>query len=243
MAPKPGAEAAPQQGNQPGQQAQPAQAAQKPQDKNAPYEMELEVEVNRVYLRQTLIRLGFFAGAQHPGGYVLRLGPGVSEKDAKSFDQANALLGLSRVAGQAAALPEVALERLPQGYYKALLRQNAPAGQRAIAADSSDLAALWLDVWGRYFALLEQQSGPGMQRLIIGGFSGVDAVLEFYQALSAWDDALQDAKLAVVSFEPGGMQAQITCRVTSQERLDARLRDALPGRKLNKISQTGMNAR
>jgi hypothetical protein len=210
-------------------------AVQKPQ--TAPVELELDVEVNRAYLRQTLIRLGFFAGGQHPGIFVLRLGTGVTEKDAKALDPANALLGLSR--GQqntAASAPEVSLERLPQGYHKAVLRQ----GTRVLAADAPELGTLWLDVWGKYFAELERQAGPGMQRLTIVGFASVDAVLEFYQALSSWDDALQDAKLGVVGFAAQGMSAQITCRVTSQERLDARLRPALQERKLTLTAQSGV---
>ncbi len=203
----------------------------------APFELELDVEVNRVYLRQTLIRLGFFAGGQHPGVFVLRLGTGVTEKDAKGLEPLSALLGLSR--GQqnpSAGAPEVSLERLPQGYHKAVLRQ----GTRALAADAPELGALWLDVWGKYFTELERQAGPGVQRLTIVGFAGVDAVLEFYQALSSWDDALQDAKLGVVGFTAQGMSAQIICRVTSQERLDARLRPALSERKLTLAGQSGV---
>lgn len=208
---------------------------QKPQ--GSPLELELDVEVNRAYLRQTLIRLGFFAGGQHPGVFALRLGSGVSEKDAKGLDATNTLLGLSRGQQNAAAsVPEVSLERLPQGYYKAVLRQ----GTKALAADAPDLGALWLDVWGKYFTELERQAGPGVQRLTIVGFAGVDAVLEFYQALSSWDDALQDAKLGVVGFAAQGLSAQIICRVTSQERLDARLRPALSERKLTLVGQSGV---
>lgn len=232
-----------QSGQQPNQQSgQPGPAASQ-KAPGAPFELELDVSVNRVYLRQTLVRLGFFAGAEHPGLFVLRLGSGVSEKDAKGFDAANALLGLARAQqNPAGAAPEVSLERLPQGYYKAVLRQNTPSGPRAIAADSSDLATLWLDLWGKYFTEAERRAGPGMQRLTVAGFSSVDAVLEFYQQLSAWTDALQDAKLAVVGFGAEGVNAQITCRVTSQERLDAHLRPALLERKLTLANQTGQSA-
>lgn len=227
---------------QPGQQPDPQAASPAAQKApGAPFEIELDVAVNRVYLRQTLVRLGLFAGAEHPGVFVLRLGGGVSEKDAKGFDAANALLGLARAQqNPAGTAPEVSLERLPQGYYKAVLRQNTPSGPRAIAADSSALATLWLDVWGKYFTEAERLAGPGMQRLAIAGFASVDAVLEFYQLLSAWTDALQDAKLAVVGFGAEGVNAQITCRVTSQQRLDAHLRPVLLERKLTLTGQSGL---
>lgn len=234
---QPGQQAHQQSGQQPDPQAASPAAQKAP---GAPFEIELAVTVNRVYLRQTLVRLGLFAGAEHPGVFVLRLGGGVSEKDAKGFDAANALLGLARAQqNPAGTAPEVSLERLPQGYYKAVLRQNTPSGPRVIAADSSALAILWLDVWGRYFTEAERLAGPGMQRLAVAGFASVDAVLEFYQLLSAWTDALQDAKLAVVGFGADGVNAQITCRVTSQQRLDAHLRPVLLERKLTLTGQSG----
>ncbi|HWR03483.1 MAG TPA: hypothetical protein VN419_05645 [Humidesulfovibrio sp.] len=226
-----------------GQQADPQAASSVAQKApGASFEVELDVTVNRVYLRQTLVRLGLFAGAEHPRVFVLRLGSGVSEKDAKGFDAANTLLGLARTQqNPAGAAPEVTLERLPQGYYKAVLRQTAPSGPKVIAADSSDLATLWFDVWGKYFTEAERQAGPGLQRLAVAGFANVDAVLEFYQLLSSWTDALQDAKLAVVGFGAEGVNAQITCRVTSQQRLDAHLRPVLLERKLTLTGQSGQN--
>lgn len=223
---------------QPGQSSQPSQPAQqKQQAQGAPFELELDVDVHRAFLRQTLVRLGFFAGSLHPGVYVLRLGPGVTEKDAKAVEAANPLLGLAR--GQqapAGALPEVTLERLPQGYHKAVLRQ----GGKALAADAPDLSALWFEVWGKYFADTQRQAGPGMQRLTVGGFANVDAVAEFLQAVSGWDEALQEAKLGSIELEGAGISAQFTCRVVSQQALDARLREALAARKLNLVSQTGL---
>lgn len=230
-----------QSGQQPEQKSGPQAASPAAQKASgAPFDIELDVTVNRVYLRQTLVRLGLFAGVEHPGVFVLRLGSGVSEKDVKGFEAANALLGLARTQqNQAGTAPEIGLERLPQGYYKAVLRQNSPHGPRVLAADSSDLATLWLDVWGKYFTEAERLAGPGMQRLSVAGFASVDAVLEFYQQLSTWTDALQDAKLAVVGFGAEGVNAQITCRVTSQERLDAHLRPALLERKLTLAGQAG----
>lgn len=207
-----------------GQKAQPAQSAQA-------VELELEVEVNRQALRNTLIRLGFFASPQI---CAAKAGPGVVEKDLKALDGLNVLLGLTRVAqGTAPDACAVSLERLPQGYFKAVLRQ----GQNAIAADASELSALWLDVWGRRYADLYAKSGPELVELAVAGFSSVDAANEFARLLSGWDEAVQDSRLSSLDMDGLLVSARFTCRVVSQEALDARLGPALASRKLNLVGQ------
>lgn len=201
-------------------------------------DFEADVEVNRPYLRLALVRLGFFAGAQ-PIAYALRLGHGVTEKDAKALEPSDLLLGLAR--GQqrpAGAIPEASVERLPQGYYKAVLRHGA----KALAVDASGLPELWLGVWGKYFEESERQSGPGMQRLTIAGFAGVDAALEFLQTMTTWDEAVQEPKLAIIEMAGATVNVQYVCRVISQPALEARLGGALGARKLRLASQTGLSA-
>jgi hypothetical protein len=212
--------------------------------------LELEVTIQRTYLRNTLTRLGFFAGARHPGAYALRLGPGVKEKDVTPLAQEDVLLGLSRLrqaapaaqpapgAAQTAGRVEVTLERLPQGYCKAVLRH----GDLILAADAPDLPALWLEIWGRYFTDARVQPGPGQQVLAISGFAGVDAVQAFLGTLATWDDALLEPSLSGLDIAPDGVSARFTCRVTSQEALDAHLREVLPALKLSLAGQTGVGA-
>ncbi|MDP2848076.1 MAG: hypothetical protein Q8O35_07775 [Humidesulfovibrio sp.] len=210
----------------------------KPLAQGLPLELELNVDVNRAYLRQTLVRLGFFAGRLHPGVYVLRLGPGVTEKDAKGLEASNPLLGLTRGSlGSSATAPEVTLERLPQGYYKAVLRQ----GGKVLAADAADLPGLWFEVWGKYFADAQRQAGPGMQRLTFAGFTSVDGVMDFLLAAMAWDEAVQEAKLEIIELAGADIHAQFTCRVVSQQALDARLREVLSARKLSLVSQADLS--
>lgn len=210
---------------------------------NAPLSTTLDLDVNiqRAYLRDTLLRLGFLAGAHHPGIFLLRLGNGVKERDTQLLAPGNILLGLARVkptAAQGDGLVEVSLERLPQGYYKAVLRQDA----LALAADSPDLSKLWLDIWAKYFTDSHQQPGPGSESLTIAGFAGVDAVQDFVRLLGAWDEAVQDPSLADMDLGVDGVSARFTCRVINQGALDARLHEALPVRKLTLMSQTGQTA-
>lgn len=200
-----------------------------------PYTLDLEVDVQRPALRQMLVRLGFLAGSRHPAAFVLRLGPGVKEKDAQALDQGSVLLGLSR---SAAASVEVQLERLPQGYYKALLRQ----GNYVLAADASELAVLWLEVWGKYFSDPRQQPGPGLMRLTLNGFANADAVLDFVKLLGGWDTALLEPRLSGMDMDGAGISAAITCRVINQQALDALLKETLPGRKLGLASQEAVPA-
>lgn len=205
------------------------EAATKPDEaaQAAPLELTLDAEVNGRALRPELVRLGLFAGAKHPRFFSLSLGPGVSERDFKALDGLQVLLGISR-APQAAA--ELSLERLPQGYYKAVLRH---AGQ-SLAADAGDLPGLWLEVWGRYFASLERQTA-GSAGLSARGFASVDGVHELSRVLSGWDDAAQGALLSAVELKEGDIRARWSLRVVSQARLDAHLRDYLPGRGLTVV--------
>lgn len=218
------------------------QEVQKPQpatqDKPGPVELELDVNVQRVALRQALVRLGFFAGPRHPGFFALRLGTGVKAKDAQVLEPASLLLGLTRAQQAVPAAPEVTLEHLPQGYFKAVLRQ----GPVVLAADAPDLPGLWLEIWAQYFADPRMQPGPGQQRLAVAGFASVDAVQKFLHELSSWDDAVQESSLAGMDLDGAGVSAQFTCRVISQERLDARLRETLADRKLKLVSQNGTGA-
>lgn len=202
-------------------------------------ELEVDVEANRPNLRLALVRLGFFAGAPQPLEYALRLGAGVTEKDAKGLESGNLLLGIAPgKGGTGQPLPEASLERLPQGYYKAVLRQ----GPMTLVADAASLPALWLDVWGKYFIESQRQAGPGMQRLHVAGFAGVDAVLELLQTMTTWDEAIQEAKLAVLEMDGVSVSAQYTCRVINQQALDKRLSDILASRKLRLAGQAGLSA-
>ncbi|MHC1751720.1 hypothetical protein [Humidesulfovibrio sp.] len=202
-------------------------------------ELEVDVEANRPNLRLALARLGFFAGPPQPLGFVLRLGAGVTEKEARELASANLLLGIAPGKADASQqLAEVSLERLPQGYYKAVLRQGA----KALVADAASLPALWLDIWGKYFVETQRHAGPGMQRLHVAGFTGVDAALELLQTMTAWDEAIQEAKLAVLEMDGATVGAQFTCRVINQQALDKRLGEALASRKLRLAGQAGLTA-
>jgi hypothetical protein len=192
---------------------------------SAPLALELDVEVNRAALGDLLLRLGLLAGPRHPGVFALSLGSGVAEQDLKPLAGLMALQNLARVAQ---APVQLSLERLPQGYYKAVLRQDA----KVYVADSQELALLWLDIWGRYFSAREQQPGGGARPIEVSGFVQADGALDFTRTLSSWDDCLRDVQLHVVDIRPGNSAARWSARVTNPERLDARLREYLPGRKL-----------
>jgi len=206
----------------------------------SPFTLELDVTIQRTYLRSTLVGLGFFAGERHPAAYLLRLGAGVKEKDVQPLAKDDVLLGLTRVkpAAPAEGRAEVTLERLPQGYYKATLRHK----DVVLAADATELPALWLQIWAKYFSDSRMLPGPGKQVLAISGFSGVDAVQDFVQLMAAWDDAVQDPSLAGMDIGMDGVSGRFSCRVLNQEALNARLREVLPGRKLILSGQTGVAA-
>lgn len=197
-----------------------------------PLTLDMDVEVNRAAVGDLLLRLGLLAGARHPHVFALRLGTGVGEQDLKPLAEMLALQGLTRIypaAGQAPGQTvQVSLERVPQGFFKAVLRQE----QKVFVADGSDLAQLWLSLWGQYFSAPEQQPGVQGSPLEVTGFASVDGVLDFTRTLASWDDCVREVQLHVVDIRPSNSAARWTVRVTNPERLSERLREYLPGHKL-----------
>lgn len=204
----------------------PAHAADKPAA--ATFPLELDVEVDRTALRDLLTRLGLLAGVRHPGGFMLSLGKGVSEADLKPLADVMALQGLTR---QPQAPLRVTLERVPQGYLKAVLWQDA----KTYVTDSAEMTQVWLDLWGRFFAAREQQPGGTGRPIEITGFTKVDALLEFTKVLQGWDDCVREVQLSTVEIRLGNSTALWTARVTNADRLAARLKEYLPGRKLSAV--------
>jgi hypothetical protein len=193
----------------------------------AAFGVELDVEVNRPALRGLLLRLGLLStGARN---YSLRLGPGVVEKDLAGCEEMSRLMGLSRTAP---APLEVTLERLPQGYFKGVLRQPGNAGAAVVVADDKDLVGLWQKVWGQLFAGKDFRPGGASRWVDVSGFSGVEAVHGFDQTLSTWDEAIQDVALVSVDMRPQGVSARWSVRVVQQNKLASRLAETLPQRRL-----------
>jgi hypothetical protein len=189
--------------------------------------VELDVEVNRPALRGLLLRLGLLStGARN---YSLRLGPGVVEKDLAGCEEVSRLMGLSQTTP---APLEVTLERLPQGYYKGVLRQPGNAAAAVVVADDKDLVGLWQKIWGQLFAGKDFRPGGASRWVDVSGFSGVEAVHGFDQILSTWDEAIQDVALVSVELRPQGISARWSARVVQQNKLASRLAEALPQRGL-----------
>ena len=213
----------------PAKQAAPAATAQAQTD---PVALDLDVEVNRAVVSDLLVRLGLQAGARHPRVFALGLAGGVAEQELKPLADLLALQNLTRVVpAQGQAPVQVSLERVPQGFLKAVLRQDA----QTFVADGRDLAQLWLDIWGQYFSAREQQPGGGATSLEVSGFALVDGLLDFTRTLASWDDCLREVQLHVADIRPGNSAARWSARVTNPERLNARLQEYLPSRKLKAL--------
>lgn len=215
-----------------------------PQPGAAPAALEYALEVNRPALRTLLQRLGLLSGGAR--AYSLRLGPGVSEPQLKALEELNLLMGLERVSAAGQAALDITLEKLPQGYYKAVLRQQPgqqqpgqqsgqQSGQQApaaLAADGGDLPAVWQNIFAMLFTGREFRPGGAARPLEITGWRGVDGVLDLDRLLASWDDCVQEPRLSSVSLSGGRISARWTARVTAAARLSARLAETLPERGL-----------
>jgi hypothetical protein len=194
----------------------------------APMTLEMDVEVNRAAIGELLMRLGLLAGARHPGGFALRLGKGVAETDLKLLSDLLILQGLSRLPQ---ASVQVSLERVPQGYLKAVLFTEA----KTYVTDGQDMPLVWLDLWAKYFSAREQQPGGEARPLEVTGFLQVDAVLDFTKTLQAWDDCLREVQLHAVDMRAGNSTGRWSARPTNPERLAERLAEHLKSRKLTAV--------
>lgn len=213
----------------------PAPQAAQPLPEGQAVTLEYDIEVNRPALRTLLQRLGLLSGGAR--AYSLRLGPGVAEPQLKALDELNQLMGLERTPAGGQAPLDITLEKLPQGYYKAVLRQPSPAqqGQQApapLAADGADLPAVWQNLFAMLFTGRDYRPGGAARPIEISGWRGVDGVLDLDRLLSSWDDCLQDSRLSTVSMAGGSIAARWTARITNQARLSARLAESLPERGL-----------
>ena len=206
----------------------PAGAAAPDKGLAAPSIVEMDVEVNRDAIREQLLHLGLLAGAKHPKTFSLRFGKGVGEGDLKPLADVLALQDLARAAQ---APVQVTLERVPQGYLKAVLWADA----KSYVTDGQDLTKLWLDLWGKYFSAREQQPGGLGSPIKVSGFGQVDAVLEFTKTLQGWDDCVREVELHAIDVAAGNSTGRWTVRLTNPQRLDARLKEYLPGHKLTAV--------
>lgn len=210
-------------------EGQPAAAAPAAPAAAQPAALEFDIEVNRAALRTQLQGLGLLSGGAR--SYGLRLGPGVAEGQLAALDELNLLMGLTRVPAGGPAPLDITLEKLPQGYYKAVLRQAAP-GSQALAADGGDLPAVWRNLFALLFSGRDYRPGGADRPLEISGWKSVDGVLDFDRLLASWDDCVQDARLASTELAQGAISARWTARITNPARLSARLSTVLPERGL-----------
>lgn len=193
----------------------------------APLQLELDVEVNRPALRGILQRFGLLSGGTRT--YALRLGPGVTEQDFRALEAVNQFMGLTRAP---TASLDISLERLPQGYYKGILRQPGNAQAAVIVADGKDLPTLWQNLWGQLFEGREFRPGGASRWLEVGGFASVELVNAFGQVLAGWDESLQNVVILSLDVRQTGIAARWSVRMVDRAKLAARVAEALPPRGL-----------
>lgn len=189
--------------------------------------LQLEVEVDRQALRESLVRVGAVAGCGKPTSFSFKPGPGLSAQDVKLVEGLMALAGLSRSEG---ALPELSLERGASGPYRGTLR----TAQTSFSAANKDLRALWSALLGRHFAQEQDKATRSNARVLrVSGWFAPDGLSEFDRVLREWDGVVRDVQLIEMDIQPVGIVGEWRVRVVDAKAFEVKLRDYLPGRGLS----------
>lgn len=184
----------------------------------------LNVEVNERGLRTLLRNCGASFTAGRPLSYELRLLSPLSAAESAKLDDLAAMGGLVRSEG---ASPSFTLERAAGGFWKGTIRSSSAQ----ITDQASDPAALWLTLWGRYFAGQSTAAASAGKVLHVSGWFSPDGVTEFDRVLRGIS-GVQDVQMLGMELQSSGVAATWRLTVLDGAALDARLKEYLPSRGL-----------
>ncbi len=190
------------------------------------FRLEMEVEVDRRLLRDDLRALGLAATCEKHMAFALEPGDGLTEEDAAGFRDLAVLSGMAATLG---VMPRLKAYRVGDD----LMTGELVTDQGGWSASGPNPAAVWIELWGKYFARLEALADTGGgQVLMVSGWFTPDGAFEFDRVLDGWDQAVSEVRLVDVDMVPTGVEARWSVRVTDKARLSSLLDSWLAGRGL-----------
>jgi hypothetical protein len=214
------------------------------QEEPPAYVVTLEVGVNGRALKELLKSAGTFYTAGKPWSYALTLS-GANPGEWQSLDVLQSVTGLRVVdapaSGGSLDVPELALRKGGDGVWQGRLA----AGEEAYSGRHTELEALWLQLWSRYFGLAAVQDRVlGTVFLSVQGWSGLDDALLFDAALKELGESLDQEVLVHLSLQRSGTQGVWRIRTTDRQGLARALGGLLSGKGLSfELSETRASGR
>lgn len=184
----------------------------------------LNVEVNQRALRELLRSCGAAFTAGRALAFDLRLLSPLTAVESARLEDLAVMGGLVRTSG---VLPEFTLERGAGNLWKGTIRSVSAQ----ISDQAADPAALWLTLWGRYFAGHSPAASAAGKVLRVSGWFSPDGVAEFDRVLRGIG-GVQDVQMLDMELLSSGVAATWRLTVLDSAALDARLKEYLPSRGL-----------
>lgn len=184
----------------------------------------LNVEVNQRSLRELLRICGAASTAARPLAFDLRLLSPLTVVESTKLEDLAAMGGLVRTSG---VLPEFTLERGTGTLWRGTIRSVSAQ----ISDQAPDPAALWLTLWGRYFAGQSSAASAAGKVLRVSGWFSPDGAAEFDRVLRGIG-GVQDVQMLDMELLSSGVAATWRLTVLDSAALDARLKEYLPSRGL-----------
>lgn len=184
----------------------------------------LKVEVDQLSLRELLRSCGATSTVGHPLAFDLRLLSSLTVAEATQLEDLAVMGGLVRTSG---VLPGFTLESGTGN----LWRGTICSVSAQISEQGTDLAALWLKLWGRYFAGYSSATSAAGKVLRVSGWFSPHGAAEFDRVLRGIG-VVQDVQMLDMELLSSGVAASWRLTVLDSADLAAWLKEYLPSRGL-----------
>ncbi len=215
-------------------------AEQEAREENGAVVRVFDVQVNRRSLKQWLRQLGLFATAHFDLGYSRSI-QGASPEQLQTVDQLAMLMGLVQRPG---GKPKIAIVREGDAW-----RGTLEADSGTLSRSSESLPAVWLALWGEYFAgryeqdpLLAAAASNGLAdetmsnargTLTVRGWTSLDAVESFDVHLKSWPAEAQNVAFGDMHFGANSIAATWSLTAKQPNALKKRIDEYIAGRDLS----------
>ncbi len=185
---------------------------------NSTVRMDMEVEIDKSYLKQLLKKSGFYYSAYRPVVFEL-VTKGLSEEDKATIARLKTMSGMQSRPG---SNPKVVITKTEDNRWKSRLEYE----EKTLVSVNRKPRKMWFDLWGEYFSLSEIKNDFFYSmRLFIKGWSTIEALRMFNSDLGGWEKAIEDMKLVEVISQNGVVEGVWRVETRAIHRLRKKLQN------------------